>query len=97
MSCYTAVCTRSLSGKLPQLQPYIYATLRSIMLFFCVLMPFSANPFATVVSGAVPDGEGLNPLLQNYWMMIHPPMLYLGMVGWSVPFAFGVAALATGR
>jgi len=94
---YTVVCTFSLNGRLPQLQPYIYATLMSILLFFCTLMLFSANPFATVVSGAVPDGEGLNPLLQNYWMMIHPPMLYLGMVGWSVPFAYGIAALATGR
>ncbi|MEO8874791.1 MAG: cytochrome c-type biogenesis CcmF C-terminal domain-containing protein, partial [Polyangiaceae bacterium] len=48
-------------------------------------------------AGARPDGEGLNPLLQNYWMIIHPPSLYTGFVGCTIPFAFAVAALATGR
>ena len=52
-------------------------------------------------AGAVPaqitDGNGLNPLLQNYWMVIHPVMLYLGWVGMTVPFAFAVAALVTGE
>ena len=47
-----------------------------------------ANPFETTIAGARPDGEGLNPLLQNYWMIIHPPALYMGFVGCSVPFAF---------
>jgi cytochrome c-type biogenesis protein CcmF len=94
---YSAVCARSLKHRLPELAPYIMATLMSILIFFCVLMLFAANPFAVVASGAAPDGEGLNPLLQNYWMMIHPPTLYTGMVGWSVPFAFVVAALITGR
>jgi cytochrome c-type biogenesis protein CcmF len=94
---YSAVCARSLKHRLPELAPYIMATLMSILIFFCVLMLFAANPFAVVASGAAPDGEGLNPLLQNYWMMIHPPTLYTGMVGWSVPFAFAVAGLVTGR
>ena len=97
LSIYSTVCIVSLRDRVRALQPYIIATLMSILLFFCVLMLFSANPFATVPAGTAPDGEGLNPLLQNYWMMIHPPMLYLGMVGWSVPFAFVVAALLTGR
>ena len=57
----------------------------------------AANPFSTSVAGARIDGEGLNPLLQNYWMVIHPPCLYTGFVGCSVPFAFAVAALVTGR
>jgi cytochrome c-type biogenesis protein CcmF len=94
---YSTVCAFSLRRRLPELQPYILATLMSIVMFFCVLMLWSANPFSVVASGAVSDGEGLNPLLQNYWMMIHPPMLYLGMTGWSVPFAFAIAALVTGR
>jgi cytochrome c-type biogenesis protein CcmF len=94
---YSAVCARSLKKRVPELAPWIMATLMSIVVFFCVLMLFAANPFAVVASGAAPDGEGLNPLLQNYWMMIHPPTLYTGMVGWSVPFAFVVAALITGR
>ncbi len=60
-------------------------------------MAFAANPFSTSVAGARSDGEGLNPLLQNYWMVIHPPCLYTGFVGCTVPFAFAVAALVTGR
>ena len=97
LTTYSAICAFSLRKRLPELAPYIMAVLMSILMFFCVLMLFAANPFAVVASGAAPDGEGLNPLLQNYWMMIHPPTLYTGMVGWSVPFAFVVAALITGR
>jgi cytochrome c-type biogenesis protein CcmF len=97
VSGYSSVAAFSLRRRLPELQPYILATLMSILMFFGVLMLFSANPFSTAVAGAPPEGEGLNPLLQNYWMMIHPPTLYLGMTGWCVPFAFAVAALITGR
>ena len=66
--------------------------------FFFGLMAGPANPFRAI-SGAIPaDGPGPNPLLQNHPLMaIHPPMLYLGYVGFTVPFAFAVAALATGR
>jgi len=66
--------------------------------FFYALMLFAANPF-TKVSGTVPvDGPGPNPLLQNHpLMVVHPPMLYAGYVGFTVPFAFAVAALVTGR
>lgn len=94
---YTTGVTRWLRGRYLELQPIVLATLASILAFFVVLMLFAANPFATTVAAAPPDGEGLNPLLQNYWMVIHPPALYLGFVGWAVPFAFVVAALATGR
>lgn len=52
-------------------------------------------PPAGAIAHQVTDGSGLNPLLQNYWMVIHPVMLYLGWVGMTVPFAFAVAALAT--
>ena len=78
------------------LMPYVNGTLLAILLFFLVLLVFSANPFEQI--GVVPgDGRGLNPLLQNYWMVIHPVMLYLGWVGLSVPFAFAVAALLSRR
>jgi cytochrome c-type biogenesis protein CcmF len=97
LSIYTAVCVRWLRGKVRELQPYIIATLMVIVLFFCVLMMFAANPFSTSVAGARTDGDGLNPLLQNIYMIIHPPSLYTGFVGCSVPFAFAVAALITGR
>ena len=66
--------------------------------FFFLLMVGPANPFRTF-SGAVPsDGPGPNPLLQNHPLVaFHPPMLYLGFVGFTIPFAFAVASLVTGR
>jgi cytochrome c-type biogenesis protein CcmF len=66
--------------------------------FFFALMVGPANPFRHV-AGAVPlDGPGPNPLLQNHPLMaVHPPMLYLGYVGFTVPFAFAIAGLVTGR
>lgn len=97
LSLYIGACVWMLGTKFLELQPYVLATLMGIVIFFCVLMAFSANPFATGVAGARPDGEGLNPLLQNFYMIIHPPSLYTGFVGCSIPFAFGVAALVTGR
>ncbi|HUF33804.1 MAG TPA: heme lyase CcmF/NrfE family subunit [Acidimicrobiales bacterium] len=73
-------------------------TMFVVCAFFFALMVGPANPFRTV-AGAVPtEGPGPNPLLQNHPLMaIHPPMLYLGYVGFTVPFAFAVAALVTGR
>ncbi len=97
LSVYIGVCVWQLEAKYLELQPYVLATLMGIVLFFCVLMAFAANPFATSISGARADGEGLNPLLQNFYMIIHPPSLYTGFVGCSIPFAFCIAALVTGR
>ncbi|HEY3722685.1 MAG TPA: heme lyase CcmF/NrfE family subunit [Acidimicrobiia bacterium] len=70
----------------------------SVALFFFVFMAAAANPFK-LVDGTIPlDGRGPNPLLQNHPLMaFHPPMLYLGYVGFTVPFAFAMAALITGR
>jgi cytochrome c-type biogenesis protein CcmF len=69
-----------------------------VILFFFALTLGPANPFREV-AGAVPaDGRGPNPLLQNHPLVaFHPPMLYLGYVGFTIPFAFAVAALVTGR
>ncbi len=97
LGAYVAACVRWLKGRYRELQPYVIATLMVIVSFFAVLMIFAANPFQTNMAGALPDGDGLNPLLQNYWMVIHPPSLYTGFVGCSVPFSFAVAALITGR
>ncbi len=97
LSGYIGTCVLFLGKKHLDLQPYIIATLMAVVIFFCVLMAFAANPFSTSVSGARTDGEGLNPLLQNFYMIIHPPSLYVGFVGCSIPFAFCIAALATGR
>jgi cytochrome c-type biogenesis protein CcmF len=97
LSLYTGACTLWMRDRYRELQPYVLATLMGLFLFFGVLMLFAANPFALNVAGAPADGEGLNPLLQNYWMVIHPPTLYAGFVGWSIPFAFVTAALLSGR
>ncbi len=70
----------------------------AVAAFFFILMAGPANPFK-LVSGPVPtDGPGPNPLLQNHPLVaFHPPMLYLGYVGFTIPFAFALAALVTGR
>jgi cytochrome c-type biogenesis protein CcmF len=94
---YTAACVRWMKGRYLALQPVVIATLMTVVAFFAILMMFAANPFEQNISGTPPDGAGLNPLLQNYWMIIHPPMLYMGFVGCAVPFSFAVAALVTGR
>ena len=69
-----------------------------VCLFFFLLVLGPANPFTRVDVPAGYDGPGPNPLLQEHILMaFHPPMLYLGLVGFTVPFAFAIAALATGR
>jgi cytochrome c-type biogenesis protein CcmF len=80
-----------------ELIPYVVATISVVQMFFLLLMVVHNNPFATFVSQVPPDGEGLNPILQNYWMVIHPPTLYTGFVGMTIPYAFGMAALITGH
>ena len=76
------------------LTAYASTILAAIQIFFLLLLVFAAPPFALVPGGVAPaDGFGLNPLLQFPEMAIHPPMLYLGYVGFSVPFAFALGAL----
>ena len=76
-----------------KLTAYASTILSGIQIFFLLLLNFAAPPFA-LVAGTVPqDGFGLNPLLQYPEMVIHPPMLYLGYVGFAVPFAFALGAL----
>jgi cytochrome c-type biogenesis protein CcmF len=80
------------------LLPWVSAVLLGNGAFFLVLIDFVTNPFVKLPAGLVmSDGQGLNPLLQHPVMMIHPIVLYTGMTGFAVPFAFGVAALATGE
>jgi cytochrome c-type biogenesis protein CcmF len=88
--------------KHPELMPYAGVILSSVLLFFLILNVFVASPFQVLAvpgadgamqMAAQPDGRGLNPLLQYPEMVVHPPMLYLGYVGFTVPFAFALAAL----
>ena len=69
--------------------------LGAVTVFFAFLLVVVATPFAT--QAAPPDGNGLNPSLQNPYMMAHPPLLYLGFVGLTVPFAFAMGALLARR
>src|SRR5215210_7070307 len=80
-----------------ELIPYVVATISTVQMFFLFLMVAHKNPFTTFLTAAPAEGEGLNPLLQNFYMAIHPPSLYTGFVGMTIPFAFGIAALITGH
>ena len=76
-----------------KLTAYASTILAGIQVFFLLLLNFAATPFSLVGGTVPPDGFGLNPLLQYPEMVIHPPMLYLGYVGFAVPFAFALGAL----
>jgi cytochrome c-type biogenesis protein CcmF len=78
------------------LMPYVAAVTSIVTLFFVAVVLFAANPFERMAV-TPPDGNGLNPQLQNPGMVMHPPMLYLGYISITVPFAFAVAALITKR
>jgi len=77
--------------------PWVVAVISVVEMFFLFLMVIHNNPFDTFLTAVPATGKGLNPLLQNFYMAIHPPMLYLGFVGMTIPYAFGMAALATGQ
>jgi cytochrome c-type biogenesis protein CcmF len=79
-----------------ELMPYVVAVISIVEAFFLFLMIVHRNPFDTFLAATPGDGRGLNPLLQNPYMVIHPPSLYTGFVGMTIPYAFGMAALITG-
>jgi cytochrome c-type biogenesis protein CcmF len=74
----------------------VTAVIGLVSVAFLLFMLFTSNPFARELP-APPDGADLNPLLQDPGLIIHPPMLYMGYVGFAVPFAFAIAALVSGR
>src|ERR671930_1136323 len=76
--------------------PYVVAVLMGVAAFMTLLLGFVATPFEALPRPPQ-DGVGLNPLLYDEGMRIHPPMLLAGVISWSVPFAFAVAALAAGK
>lgn len=81
-----------------QLLPGFIACFLAIEAFFTFLLTFVARPFAPITVGSVPlDGQGLNPLLRDWGMLIHPPMLLAGYMSWTIPFCFAIAALISGR
>jgi len=96
LSLYTAAAVLTNRQRNAVLMPYVIAVLMGLLAFFLLLLSSAANPFARLPFPPA-DGRGLNPLLEDPGMFIHPPTLYLGYVGLSVPFAFAIAALLTGQ
>ena len=104
LSLYAALVLIQNRRRHTAMMPYVAAVLMATSVFFTSLNLFVTNPFnelvlvqgdGTLLAFAAADGRGLNPLLQYVLMVIHPPMLYLGFVGFSIPFAFAMAAMAS--
>ena len=97
LSCYAAVVVYTNRKSHRAIMPYVNAVMMVTLGFFILLIAFVVSPFQMLAQGkgiiAVPDGNGLNPLLQYWTMVIHPPMLYLGYIGFTVPFAFALGSL----
>lgn len=90
-----AVLTQVLtSGRYRAYLPYVAAVTALVTTFFVTVMLFAANPFQRLPFVPL-DGQGMNPQLQNPGMVFHPPMLYLGYISITIPFAFAIAALLT--
>jgi cytochrome c-type biogenesis protein CcmF len=99
LSTYTSVLVFQNRRKFREMMPYVTAVLMTTEAFFLILISFVEAPFKVLMAGKgivdAGDGQGLNPLLQYWTMVIHPPMLYLGYVGFAVPFAFAMGSLIT--
>ena len=97
MAGYIAFATWRTRDKYPEYMPYAVGVWLACAAFFCFLIAGPAQPFATVPFPAA-DGPGPNPLLQNHYLMvIHPPCLYTGYVGMTIPFGLACSALLVGR
>ena len=97
LAFFSSVCVFQNRDKNREFMPYVAGVLQGVLLFFIVVLLFAdVNPFERLAFTPA-NGRGLNPQLQNYWMTIHPPTLYLGFTAFTVPFAFAVAALLNGR
>lgn len=99
LSVYSSIVVFTTRRKFRDMMPWVVATLMSTQVFFLILNAFIEPPFQMLAVGkgvtSVQDGQGLNPLLQYWTMAIHPPTLYLGYVGFIVPFAFAMGSLIT--
>jgi cytochrome c-type biogenesis protein CcmF len=96
LAIYASIVAVQNRHKNRELMPYANAILMGISFFLIVLLVFLADPFKKLPY-APADGQGLNPMLHNPGMYLHPPSVYLGYVGFAVPFAFAMAALMTGK
>src|SRR5215216_4475823 len=92
LSLFSSAVLRVTRNQMREVVPYATAVLGAIASFFLMLVVFYSSPFDTLANAPV-EGNGLNPLLRHPAMMFHPPMLYTGYVGFTIPFAFAVGAL----
>jgi cytochrome c-type biogenesis protein CcmF len=97
LSVFSAIAVYTNRHRHRELLPYVVVVLMAIADFFLYVIIFHKNPFDTFLTDIPTTGKGLNPLLQNAYMVTHPPSLYTGFVGMSIPFAFGLAALISGQ
>jgi cytochrome c-type biogenesis protein CcmF len=96
MSIFAALVMVRKWGKMRTLMPYVISITQINMVFFLGLVVFVANPFELQDVFPPPvDGQGMNPLLRHFGMIIHPPMLYIGFVSTVIPYSFAMAALIT--
>jgi cytochrome c-type biogenesis protein CcmF len=96
LALYTLIVVRKYRRRQPEFYPWVLAVMLGIAAFFLLVMTIPAPPFERL-SPVPPDGRGLNPLLEDSGMITHPVALYLGFTGFTVPFAFAMAALIIGR
>jgi cytochrome c-type biogenesis protein CcmF len=97
LSVFSAIAVYTNRNRHRELLPYVVTVLMAIADFFLYVIVFHKNPFDSYLTDIPTVGKGLNPLLQNAYMVTHPPALYTGFVGMSIPFAFGLAALISGQ
>jgi len=97
LSVFGAIAVRVNRHSHRELIPYVVAIISVVEMFFIFIMVVHHNPFETFLIDIPKDGLGMNPLLQTPLMSIHPPALYTGFVGMTIPYAFGMAALITGH
>ncbi len=96
LSIFGAIAIATNRERHRELIPYVVAVIVATEMFFIFIMVVHNNPFDTFLTNAPAEGKGLNPLLQNFYMSIHPPSLYTGFVAMTIPYAFGIAALSPG-
>ena len=96
LSVFGSVMIYMMRQRYPALMGYANGVILANLAFFLIVLVFFANPMARLPA-TMPDGVGLNPLLQDPGMLIHPPMLLAGYMSWTLPFSIAIAALATGR
>jgi cytochrome c-type biogenesis protein CcmF len=96
LAIYSLIMIFQNRNRYHRMMPWVLCVVLTVQLFFLILINFITNPFEpTNADFVIANGLGLNPLLQNLTMAIHPPVLYLGFVGFTIPFAFTFAALLT--